>query len=801
MRLLFKLSLTVMSFFLILVMLWISLPWLLESFAYTQLTKQGFSGVEIEVGHVGIQSASVDRLQLSDQNLDIKLQGLHAGYQLSDLFSGSVISLHTDQIRVYRKPSEDNESTLPDPILLLSLLKSPWDDFLPARTVEIENLSLYDESGSLSMNVSVDVLKQGQRVSGVMRFIGDKGQTHQLDMEASPENGVELQLNANKSRENILSARLQPATAVNGLTGEVTADLSKITELVAWSDGMSGMLKADISYFKYSGSDKIGFTVAAEVKDAAIAGWQANNAKVNIQGNIYHEQNNLKVEIAESSTVSMQSMSQEGNRIEVLSVTLPQTLEINNGSVLLGSANGASMSLTNALLSDVRIPELKLSDVMLSSSQQNKSPSDCIFKLQVTAPVAEINNVVFTSSPLQLEGICPDRVRDVWSVKAITSMLRLENSEFQLPLNECRMAIDNSINEDRTEFQGEFSCQSSKQSGKVLSNFRFNPDSATGRATYSLSEIKPDNEVPLFTGFLKGWEEPYDIVSGSLAISGEYRWWKNSKGQDKENLTMNVTVNDAGGYYEGILFSGLDYQDSIEILPVIKSADFADLSVSDIDIGIPIQSTSAKLQFSDTQQGDLPVVTVNNLSLSVLGGKVVGNDVDIDLNSEKHGLVLVVVGLDLAQIVALQQLDGLSASGRLDGYIPITITTDGVMIRDGKIVAQQPGGKIQYTPAGGTLEIEKSAMGSEFVFRIIKDLNYNTLNIDVNYAEDGEMELMLALKGISPKVDKKRPVHFNLNLQQNVLKLLRGLRYAEGLSEDIDKNVQKHFSKQGNPVN
>jgi len=116
-------------------------------------------------------------------------------------------------------------------------------------------------------------------------------------------------------------------------------------------------------------------------------------------------------------------------------------------------------------------------------------------------------------------------------------------------------------------------------------------------------------------------------------------------------------------------------------------------------------------------------------------------------------------------------------------------------------VAQQPGGKIQYTPAGGTLEIEKSAMGSEFVFRIIEDLNYNTLNIDVNYAEDGEIELMLALKGMSPKVDKKRPVHFNLNLQQNVLKLLRGLRYAEGLSEDIDRNVQKYFSNKGNPVN
>ena len=119
-----------------------------------------------------------------------------------------------------------------------------------------------------------------------------------------------------------------------------------------------------------------------------------------MQGNIYHEQNNLKVEIAESSTVSMQSISQEGNRIEMLSVTLPQTLEINNGSVLLGSANGASMSLTNALLSNVSIPELKLTDITYSSSQRNTGYADCSFKMKVMAPVAEINDVVFSSSPL-----------------------------------------------------------------------------------------------------------------------------------------------------------------------------------------------------------------------------------------------------------------------------------------------------------------------------------------------------------------------------------------------------------------
>ena len=147
------------------------------------------------------------------------------------------------------------------------------------------------------------------------------------------------------------------------------------------------------------------------------------------------------------------------------------------------------------------------------------------------------------------------------------------------------------------------------------------------------------------------------------------------------------------------------------------------------------------------------------------------------------------------------RIEGLSATGKLDGYIPVTITSKGIKVSEGKIVAQKKGGRIQYTPAQGTAEIEKSAVGSELVFRILKDLNYDSLVIVANYEEDGEMDMKFAIKGISPHVDDLRPVHFNLNLQQNVLKLLQGLRYAEGLSSDIDRNVQKYFRKRKIPVN
>ena len=161
MRLLFRLLLAIMSFLLVLALLWLSLPHLLESVMRSQLAQQGFSVIDIEIGKVGLQSTAVGRLQISNEQLDINLQGLQAEYQLSDLISGSVISILAEQVRVNRKPGQKNEPTLPDPMLLLSLLKTNWDEYIPARSVVIDELSIYDENGALSLNSSVNILKQG----------------------------------------------------------------------------------------------------------------------------------------------------------------------------------------------------------------------------------------------------------------------------------------------------------------------------------------------------------------------------------------------------------------------------------------------------------------------------------------------------------------------------------------------------------------------------------------------------------------------------------------------------------------
>ena len=796
-----------MSFLLILSVLWLSLPLLLVTVTQHQLSQQGFSDIEIEPGAIGLQLTTIERLQLSNDEFVMKLQGLQAKYQLSDLLSGSVDSLSVDYLSITRRPGDDTETALPDPVLLSGLLNTSWHEYIPAHSVVIKNFSLYDEDGFLSLSASVDLHRQGESISTQIWLVDSRKENHLLSIELSPESGVNIQLHSpDEEGENPISVSLLPDDAVNGLTGKVKVDLSAIAPLATELNDVTGLLQANISYSGQAGSPRRDFTVSAEINEASFENWQVGGVTVNLQGKINKEDNVFRFQFTESSSVKIQSLQQLNKKLEEILLQLPHSLEIVNGNPQFSSKDGARIVLNNVMLDDLSIAEMQLDDIALTGGQRNSKHGNCMFSMQMTVPVVKKGDISMEALPLQIDGDCPRSKEMKWSVNAETESLTIEGNEFQLPLTQCRLHVGDSVDESSShdkalELSGQLSCQSSQLSGEVLSRFQIDTGTGTGRASYSISDIIPDSEKPLFSSLLKNWVQPFDIVSGMLALKGEYRWWKTSKGLDSESLIMDLNVTGAGGYYESILFSGLNYTDSITLLPSIKSSAFSDLTVRNIDVGMPIISSSVKILFSRSSKGPLPLITLNSLSLPLFNGEVTGNDLVIDMNDKQHDLVLVVVGLDMAEIIAMQKIEGLSATGKLDGYIPVTITSKGIKVSDGKIVAQKKGGRIQYTPAEGTAEIEKSAVGSELVFRILKDLNYDSLVIVANYDEDGEMDMKFAIKGISPNVDERRPVHFNLNLQQNVLKLLQGLRYAEGLSADIDRNVQKHFRKRKIPVN
>ena len=76
--------------------------------------------------------------------------------------------------------------------------------------------------------------------------------------------------------------------------------------------------------------------------------------------------------------------------------------------------------------------------------------------------------------------------------------------------------------------------------------------------------------------------------------------------------------------------------------------------------------------------------------------------------------------------------------------------------------------------------------GVEFIFRILQDLRFSDLAGKLNYQPDGEMNVEVKIKGLSPHVSKDRPIEFNYSHQENLIQLLRSLRFSNDLERKIE---------------
>ena len=81
--------------------------------------------------------------------------------------------------------------------------------------------------------------------------------------------------------------------------------------------------------------------------------------------------------------------------------------------------------------------------------------------------------------------------------------------------------------------------------------------------------------------------------------------------------------------------------------------------------------------------------------------------------------------------------------------------------------------------------------GLAFALEALSDFHFNALDATVNYTPDGELDVGLALKGSNPAVERGRPIHYNLNVSQNLLMLLRSLQLGSQLSERVEQKLAR----------
>ncbi len=282
---------------------------------------------------------------------------------------------------------------------------------------------------------------------------------------------------------------------------------------------------------------------------------------------------------------------------------------------------------------------------------------------------------------------------------------------------------------------------------------------------------------------------PVDLVAGEVDLSGQARW-HNIAGKWQVMVYLDAQLNNLGGSYDETYFSGANGQLTLQVYPQILSEKSQKLNIAHLDAGVANKDIVIEFKLTPSKFGDLPIVDIQKAQTHVLLGSVKLKPTAYDLNRTQQSLQVVVDNIDLNELVTLQQLDDVQATGLVSGLLPISINDGQISIDDGKLQAMTPGGVLRYQANADALQANEYA---ETVALALRNFHYKVLNADTQYKPDGTLFLSLQLQGNNPDFEQGRQINLNINLEQNLLKLLESLRLYEGVSDKLDKRVRDYY--------
>ncbi len=383
-----------------------------------------------------------------------------------------------------------------------------------------------------------------------------------------------------------------------------------------------------------------------------------------------------------------------------------------------------------------------------------------------------------------------DNPHDQWSVDGMATLSRLPVSynDYAFVLKD----VQNRFHADADGVALNTSISPENLPGKFVVDVSHSTVSASGKASLTMPQpINLDGDESHLAQLLTTWSLPIDLASGILQLNANAAW----SGGTLNKLHVGIRLEDIGGHYNELLFSGLNFVHQLDLLPAVTSPQPSELTLEHIDAGIAIENVSARIDVRPSDYGVLPKLFVNDLTGHLFGGDFTGDPFAYDLNTPANALTIHAHGIKLAEVIATQQFHDIEVSGRIDGVLPIELNSQGVFINNGILHNSTPSGIIRYRPSAGADVLDKSPLTS-IALKALSDFHYDTLKARANYIPDGTLTLNFELNGTSPPLQTTRPVHLNINTEQNLLSLLKSIRYVDGLSQGLDKSVREMYQRQ-----
>lgn len=285
-----------------------------------------------------------------------------------------------------------------------------------------------------------------------------------------------------------------------------------------------------------------------------------------------------------------------------------------------------------------------------------------------------------------------------------------------------------------------------------------------------------------------------DVIDGIFSMTVDVAWsggfGNTNGGMTVTSAAAKVVAEKLSGYYSDYRVKGLSTTMALRLndLDSVSMIEPASLRIASIHKGLEVSNLTALYRVRWRFDETLPVIDVKDFQCDVLGGTITNPGLMVEPNKPPVSTTFSLHNLDLEKILSVGQHRGLHGTGTLNGKVPVTFTSSGVIVNDGFVEAQPPGGVLRYSSASassrGTSESDRQL---QLVEQALNNFHYTLLRVGVRYEETGMLDLSARIEGKNPDLKSTPPIHFNLTLQEHIPTLLKSLRLVESIQGSFER--------------
>lgn len=314
----------------------------------------------------------------------------------------------------------------------------------------------------------------------------------------------------------------------------------------------------------------------------------------------------------------------------------------------------------------------------------------------------------------------------------------------------------------------------------------YNATSDVADARWRLAEFNlADSAATLLAIFPKEIKrqipDELKVLSGTYAHHGAFEWRQGRLDGKLHHSLSNLALVLENKALQQAFLSGTTFLRGSRLDQSLKA------NIDTVAVGTPITDISLDLRLNNITQK--PSLDLKHAHLQLLGGSASVLPLFSRLDAEKISASVKISELSLQEILLLEQQPGLTGYGILDGELPLQFTPSGIRVVNGTLATRAPG-VVQYKPDASIKALGQQNLGLGVALDALENFHFNHLSAKANYEPDGSLLLTTRIEGANPDWNQGQPVNFSINIEENILKLLETLQFADKLTQQIEKRYR-----------